>query len=72
MQNALQGEACTERPACTVFLLSEPALLRSYWNYISTNRIQAFPVRLELCSYITISIFTGQSGSTLTNKGSAS
>ena len=49
-QTALHREACTEAPACTsVFLPSEP-LWRSSWNLISNNRIEVFPIQLDLPS----------------------
>lgn len=38
-----QGEACIGLCACTVFLLSEPTLIKKSWNYISINKTEAFP-----------------------------
>ena len=42
---------CAELPACTVFLPSEPALVKVSWNPISPGRIEAFPIPWELPSF---------------------
>lgn len=60
-QATLPGEACNKFPACTVFLPTEPTLLRSSWNCILTNRTEIFPTQLELCSYSLIRIYADQS-----------
>lgn len=51
----------TELPICTVVSPSTWPLQRNSWNCISTNRIETFPIQLELHSYILISISTDQS-----------
>lgn len=61
MQTALQWESYTviALPAYTVFLKSEPALKKGYWNYISASKTE--PFYIQSYSYVTISIFTNQS-----------
>ena len=69
MQTSFQGEVCTEPPtrlctelhACTVFLPSEAILIKKFLESYLTNGTEAFPIQLELCSYIPINIFTNQS-----------
>lgn len=48
-------------PACTVILPAEPALERSSWDRIPTSRPETFPIQLQLCSLLLISISTNQS-----------
>ena len=78
MQTALQGASCTsgnilhwttwlctELPACTVFLPSEPALQRSSWVLSQPEGLKLSPSNQNCTS------LTNQSGSILTNQNSA-
>ena len=57
METALHREACNKLPAsytqftaCSLFLLSEPALIKEFPELFFKQRTEAFSIPLELCS----------------------